>query len=1048
MNLNRVCKINNITFTTREIDIISCILNIRGVKKIADILAISPRTVEGYIKNILIKTSLNSQEGIKDFVEKSSKLALIKQHYVDLLINKLFLAQISKIAVKLKNANISCVVNYAANEKLQYIVDCLKQANITVILEKSNQAANSDQKIITILTEKQLLKLKQDNQYQRSIFICFDKKLYDKVLSDFSEVQVIGCLQQDQIYLSIFRIIELLASNIDLQHYILDFNKQKNDIINQKINLTTELLNKEQEVEKPLADNRSITLTIFKLIVIIAILLISFYIYNYQPLANISVNFLLPNEKLLLTRKEITEQLDKIFAKPNEINTVILVGGGGVGKTTIARSYANKQKASIIWEINAETKNSLFLSLESLAYALCKNNTDKQELRSILDIKDYSVKDKQLLLFVQQQLKLLPNWLIIYDNLESFKDIWEYFPQNANSWGKGRVIITTRDATIKNSEYIDTLNVIAISEINEQEKLQLFNNIAQNSLPQLTKNQKRIAQFLADIPSFPLDVSIAAHYLRDTGMNYNQYLEEIKAPKKEFSELQISILQDVNQYAKTRYNIVSLTLQKMIKSNAEFYDLALLIAIVDSQNIPEELLVLYKKQYIATDFLRGLKKNSLVTNIQYKDDDKTDINNLASFSIHRSTQMNMLAAIIGSADAQQKQETLSAIMSNIQSYILQQIDLENTSCLKNFIRHYEALLSKQQNLLNRANIISINNGLGIINYYLGHDQQAREMLEANLDITKQNQDTALVLTHLGAIYRKIGQNYPIAIDYLKQAIAIYQAISPDDVRQGLAFTHLGNTYRTLGDFQKATAALEKSVSIYRQHSGYDAGEARALGYLGVAYREQGDLIKAKDLLEQAKSLYDKKKSVKCSSAYAGALAHLGITYRMMGQYDKAKDILEESVDIYQQIRPKNHPDIGRNMLNLGVIYGEIKENIKAEDLLKKSLNDYENNYGVNHIETGKVLNQLGRFYILSKNFKAAEEVIRRACDILQSHSHPEHYRSFELLGDMYKEALDKQAALNKEIVVTHYKKSLTLALKYFPIDSENTRRIQRKINDL
>ena len=106
--------------------------------------------------------------------------------------------------------------------------------------------------------------------------------------------------------------------------------------------------------------------------------------------------------------------------------------------------------------------------------------------------------------------------------------------------------------------------------------------------------------------------------------------------------------------------------------------------------------------------------------------------------------------------------------------------------------------------------------------------------------------------------------------------------------------------------------------------------------MGVAYREQGDLTKAKDLLEQAINLYNKEKYPKYSSVYAGTLAHLAITYRMMEKYDKAKNILEESVKIYKQIRPENHPDIGRNVLNLGIIYGEIKENIKAKELLEKS----------------------------------------------------------------------------------------------------------------
>ena len=1048
MNLQQINQINDVIFTPREIDVIACIINVRGVKKIADILGISHRTVEGYIKTILRKISSNSQEGIKDFVEKSSQLVLIKQHYIDLLINKLFLSQIAKVALKLKNKNISCIVNHAAKEKLEYIISCLKLANIN-ITEKSSKILSNDsnQKIIAVLTEKHLLKLKQQEKVNNIIFICFDKRLNDDFLQKFSHIKIIDCSQNDQIYSAIFKIIELLAPNIDLNDSISSFNKQKNNVINLKIDLTTRSSNVDLEIKEKKVTRKTIMITTLISIVIIGVILsITVLIYkNYYSPINISINFLLPNKKILLEREVITDQLDKIFTKPNEINIAVLVGVGGSGKTTIARNYANKQKSSIIWEINAETKKSLSLSFESLAYALCNNNADKQELRNILDIKEFANKDRQLLLFSQKQLKLLSKWFIIYDNVESFKDIFEYFPYNVEGWGNGRVIITTRDATIKNSNYIDSPNVIVVDEISEKEKLELFKNIIGDSSPQLVRNQEAVEQFLENIPSFPLDVSIAAHYLRDTGMEYDQYLEEIKVPKKEFTELQTLILQDVNQYTKTRYNLVSLTLKNMIKSNPEFYDLALLIALLDSQDIPEELLVLYKNQYITTNFLRNLKKNSLITNVQYRNNDKKDIDNLTSFSIHRSTQINILADIIESLSAKQKQELLSTILTNVQSYILRQIDLENSSGLKNFIRHCEVLSSKHD-LLGREDLISINNVLGIIYYYLGNDKQAKNILEENLSSDKEDQETALILTHLGAIYRKIGQDYQMAINSLKKAIAIYDKISPDSVREGLALTHLGNTYRTLGDFQNAIEALQKSVNIYHKQSGYYAGEARALGYLGVAYREQGDLTKAKDLLEQAINLYNKEKYPKYSSVYAGTLAHLAITYRMMEKYGKAKNILEESVKIYKQIRPENHPDIGRNVLNLGIIYGEIKENIKAKELLEKSLNDYENNYGKSHIETGKVLNHLGRFYILAKNYKGAEESLKRASDILQQNSHPESYRSFELLGDLY--ISKKQPLLNKEAARTNYNKSLELALKYFSENSINVNRVKGKINNL
>ena len=284
-------------------------------------------------------------------------------------------------------------------------------------------------------------------------------------------------------------------------------------------------------------------------------------------------------------------------------------------------------------------------------------------------------------------------------------------------------------------------------------------------------------------------------------MQYSKYIKELELSKKEFTELQVSVLQDTSQYNHTRYNIISLTLQKMMDSNSEFYDLYLLLGLLDSQDIPQELLSLYKNEYIAGSFLRQLKQNSLITNIQYKNAKSDEIDNLSLFSIHRSTQENILANAVNSLSDIKRKEELKKILEILQTYILREIDIENSVGLKNIIRHCKSLEDKE-NIIGSNELLSIKNGLGIIYYYLGNDALAKEILERNLDKNKEDGETALVLTHLGAIYRKLGQDYNEAAKYLERAISIYNKISPNSPRKALALTHLGNTYRTLGEFKK------------------------------------------------------------------------------------------------------------------------------------------------------------------------------------------------------------------------------------------------------
>ena len=79
--IDKVRNINEILFTIREIDVISCLINGRSIKKIALFLSISPKTVDVHIRNIMLKIECNSREKIIDFIESSENHLAIKELY-------------------------------------------------------------------------------------------------------------------------------------------------------------------------------------------------------------------------------------------------------------------------------------------------------------------------------------------------------------------------------------------------------------------------------------------------------------------------------------------------------------------------------------------------------------------------------------------------------------------------------------------------------------------------------------------------------------------------------------------------------------------------------------------------------------------------------------------------------------------------------------------------------------------------------------------------------------------------------------------------------
>ncbi len=170
--------IQGVKFTFREIDIIACILNNRGEKKIAIICGISPTTVSTHSRNIMIKIACNSKDQIIDFIEKSGTLKIFKEYYLHLLIKSYFAEALMKIArqinVKyyhLKNTSIKNLPLYSI------IQNHLSQANIKLSTDKGLSSTIDFQSV------------RQESYYQDFFQVLLQLYNNEKIHSIYSDFQ-------------------------------------------------------------------------------------------------------------------------------------------------------------------------------------------------------------------------------------------------------------------------------------------------------------------------------------------------------------------------------------------------------------------------------------------------------------------------------------------------------------------------------------------------------------------------------------------------------------------------------------------------------------------------------------------------------------------------------------------------------------------------------------------------------------------------------------------------------------------------------------------
>lgn len=763
------------------------------------------------------------------------------------------------------------------------------------------------------------------------------------------------------------------------------------------------------------------------IILSISLLLIVLY-FNINRITQLRDDLLiapvlfLPDKDFLLSRDQLVQQIEDLFKQQTSvIQSVVLAGPGGAGKTTLARLYGRTQRFAMVWEINAERRDSVINSFNDLAFALATTIEQQKELALIQIIQDTLKKEKAIINFVKRLLKDLPNWLLIYDNVENFMEIKDYLPQDANSWGTGRVLVTTRDLNIAN---MSNEKVLALRELKPYEASELFCKILYNAPSKNIRadEKEKIYKFLSELPLFPLDIATAAYYIKNTGIAYQEYLQAINNVTSDFAIAQETILKKECSYSKSRYGIVFLALKQLLSINKDFKELLLLISFLDSQKIPQDLLYKYKDKEIVDKFIFFLKKYSLITAENFALHSAIPV-----LSLHRSIQNISLTYLKKSLHPEEYIQLSQSIADNLRNYILDIMDREDFSRIKILVPHYEAVLS--HNILPNDNIKgSIGSLLGCMYYYLGLDVIAKNTIEENLillnkDPTKNSLEIANALLHLGTIYRMLGL-FDKAKSVLEKSLKIYKTHPEHPTYTARALSYLGIVYRHLDQYEGARLLLEQSFDLYKKNAEYHVGNARTLAYLGIIYRELGDFGKSKSLLE--KSLFVYEKHPEHHVGFAWSLVHLGNVYRESGDYVKARELLENSIQIYKSHFPDDYVDIGWALVHLGWVYTELGMYEQAEHVLGESIRIQKKYYSEDHADIAWASVFLGNVYREQGNYKEAKNVLEQSLVIYKKHYSEKTVDvawAITYLGNLYSnmEEFTKAKKLLEDSLIVHKK---------------------------
>lgn len=979
-------EINGISFTSREIDIISCIIRGRRPNNIGPFLSIGVKNVENRIAGIKQKIGCKLQEGIIDFIEKSGKVEHFDRHYSCLLVFIEFERLLKKISGYI-SANISFSVIYDPKSKIDFTF--IRQLNkhlellgFKIPIRGINyhnipsfiKTTDLKQHYIICCLSKALTETKPDifnitklqqEGFNPIIFISFENQLHSISNGLFESESHIDLTENKDYYSLFLKILKIIIKIPHLDKHFENFNKESlgTSICKEQQAVNEEKLTLNLDLKKIVAKNWPSQTKLWLMVCTLLSLLFTFawtffdkkkvkdiseHNYTLNSISRIEAKEIckLPNPCEHFTGREVLLNNIKKVLKENK--KVVISGYQGIGKTQTAYQYAklnSKEYAGGTYILKADTAQILLNSIRSFAIAMGVVNENQINHLSNDQIK------KIIVPLLQNHLEKHEKMLIVLDNVGNYEDIRDLISTHPK---QHEIIITSC-----NKKW-GAWNVLELKEF-DHHNLEAEDMILKVLKNESLENANKLANKLG---YYPLAISQAINYLKNNNMitidNYIREYDSLFERRKAFLNYQSF---EQNNYIKTTLTAFEISKNTLIKEQSDAYQLLKLCAYFSHDIIP---ITIFKSEVKNIyEALEALNKYSLL--------DISNINGDLYINMHNILRDNVKIHIY---EANENVKMEEKVINLIDKYLVYDFwDNKNIDKVRIIMPHVDYFLSR--------------------------------MITDNNDVNKIKKVTS-ILSKSGAYYIHCLRDSNEAIRLLENARKLANKQDPNGNLTNIIMEDLATSYYYFGEFNKA----RQEIDLVQKRNG-----ATELSYL-----IKGHILYNECRYDEAEAAYDKvlKLLNKSKNSQYLAITHrsLGLVFYRKSQFsspekskgyiDLSKEHLEKALEMHAVSNSENlelaisKHAYGRTAIRLNDLE---KAELALSDALRIAKNYCKKDE--DHYEALVIKRSYGHFLCINKKMQFGEGLtyLQQALDgkirLFKNKPHQSVIGTIELIVDVY-----------------------------------------------